>query len=79
MDELTNVVVEEVVTEAVEESVKKIGAGTIVTGGFTLLGVGTAIYVVVKLGKWAYSKVKEPKAISDTVVEESGAANEDEE
>ena len=52
MDELTNVV-EEVVTETVEESVKTIGAGTIVTGGFALLGVGAAIYGAVKLGKWA--------------------------
>ena len=78
MDELTNVV-EEVVTETVEESVRTISPGTIVTGGFALLGVGAAIYGAVKAGKWVYSKVKEAKEIRDTVIEESEAANEDEE
>jgi len=57
MEDLTKVT-EEVVTETVEEVVTKVGFGTVLTGAFALTGVLAAVYGTVKVGKWAYGKVK---------------------
>ena len=48
----------EVVEEVLEETVKKVELGTILTGGVLAFGVGATIYGVVKGVKWGYKTVK---------------------
>lgn len=76
MDELTNVV-EDVVVETAEEVVTKIGLGTVLTGAFALTGVLTTVYGAVKLGQWAYGKVKAAKESKVEVLDAEEAAKVD--
>ena len=74
MENLTNEVKDEVVTteevtemEATEaEEQGGLDAGTVLTGVCALTGVLTIAYGAVKVGKWAYKKVK---TIKDSKVE----------
>ena len=76
MEELTNVV-EDVVTETAEEVVTKVGFGTVLTGAFALTGVLATVYGAVKVGKWAYGKVKTAKESKVEVLNAEDAAKVD--